>query len=711
MKKWILVLFTLSIALFTPAAAQNCGNTSVGLPPINDLGAGFWHGEQGGLYPNGQNSRPFSHDSAGIAIANQLVPLDGNGNPDPVNGKIVLLSIGMSNANQEYEKFQILANSLPNLNPYLEIVQGAQPGRDISAVTDSNNIYWSVVDDTLTNRGLTRLQVRAVWFKQAERLPQDTTFPSYAFSLRDKFVTAMNILQNKFPNLRLCYLASRIYAGYAVSQVNPEPFAYYSGWSVKFMIRDQINGDPQLDYHEPNPSAPWLSWGPYIWADGLTPRSDGLIWECPVDYLPDGMHPSDPVGRLKVANMLLQFFTTDATTVPWFLDSSPTPAQFQKDVTADWNLLGLPLDVTDGHYLSLFPTALPATLFGWNRQYLLGDTLHPGEGYWLRFPFADSFIINGFQLNNNTITLSAGWNMITGISCDVALTDVSDPQGIIIPGTLTEYSNNAYVLSDTIRQGVGYWLRANAAGQISLSCSGGLPKTAGNSPRHLPRVGYDFEEGVTLRIGDASGASQHLTFDAPLPPDHYIEMYSLPPLPPPGSFDARFAEGYRLLQGESATIELRSSAYPITVAVTKLQENGANQYQLAEWENGKIIAEHVLTPGLQLTITNPTVKQLTLRKIPGVPKRFVLEQNYPNPFNPLTIISYQVTSDNWVTLKVYDLLGRKVKTLVNKQMAPGRYTVRWDGTNDAGQPVSSGVYLYRIETGGFSKIKKMVLLR
>ena len=128
----------------------------------------------------------------------------------------------------------------------------------------------------------------------------------------------MGVMKSKYVNLNQCYLAGRIYGGYASSTLNPEPFAYYSGWSVKWLIGDQINGDPNLNYSGNNANSPWLSWGPYMWADGLTPRSDGLIWTCPADYSADGTHPS-VLGRQKVASALVDFFKTDETTKPWFL--------------------------------------------------------------------------------------------------------------------------------------------------------------------------------------------------------------------------------------------------------------------------------------------------------------------------------------------------------------------------------------------------------
>jgi FlgD Ig-like domain len=97
--------------------------------------------------------------------------------------------------------------------------------------------------------------------------------------------------------------------------------------------------------------------------------------------------------------------------------------------------------------------------------------------------------------------------------------------------------------------------------------------------------------------------------------------------------------------------------------------------------------------------------------ISEVPERFELLQNYPNPFNPSTVISWQLAVGNQVELKIYNLLGQEVRTLVNERKEAGYHTVEWDGRDDAGTPVSSGIYLYRIKAGEIIKIRKMVLLK
>jgi hypothetical protein len=89
-----------------------------------------------------------------------------------------------------------------------------------------------------------------------------------------------------------------------------------------------------------------------------------------------------------------------------------------------------------------------------------------------------------------------------------------------------------------------------------------------------------------------------------------------------------------------------------------------------------------------------------------MPGGFTLHQNYPNPFNPTTAIRYQLSAVNHVTLKVFDLLGGEVTTLVNEWQAIGSYSVRFDGSG-----LASGVYVYQLQAGNFKDTKKLVLLR
>jgi len=299
------------------AAGADCSGTATGLIPLTELGPGHYHGFPGGLYGSGSNARPPEHEKAGRRLAAEVVPRDAHGTPSP-GGRIVLLSIGMSNTTQEFQAFLELAAADSDVNPALTIVDGAKGGQSADRILRNPGPYWEHVAGRLAEAGVTSRQVQVVWMKQAHPRPSDP-FPVHAQRLQADLAELARVLKSRFPELRLLYLSSRTYGGYASTALNPEPYAYESGFSVKWVIDAQISGDPELNY---DPAAgpvkaPWLSWGPYLWADGEKARSDGLTWSCS-DFGRDGTHPSAS-GRWKVARMLLDFFKTDPTARPWFL--------------------------------------------------------------------------------------------------------------------------------------------------------------------------------------------------------------------------------------------------------------------------------------------------------------------------------------------------------------------------------------------------------
>lgn len=96
---------------------------------------------------------------------------------------------------------------------------------------------------------------------------------------------------------------------------------------------------------------------------------------------------------------------------------------------------------------------------------------------------------------------------------------------------------------------------------------------------------------------------------------------------------------------------------------------------------------------------------------PYIPLDYILYQNFPNPFNPSTSVRFEVPVDSKVMIKIYDILGREVKTLFNEQVPRGNYTIEWDGLNESGNQMSSGTYIYRMIANEFVQSKKMLLLK
>jgi hypothetical protein len=94
-----------------------------------------------------------------------------------------------------------------------------------------------------------------------------------------------------------------------------------------------------------------------------------------------------------------------------------------------------------------------------------------------------------------------------------------------------------------------------------------------------------------------------------------------------------------------------------------------------------------------------------------IPSAFLLHDNYPNPFNPVTNLEYDLQKEAFVSVTIYDMLGNQVTKLINQFQNSGRKSIQWDATNNKGQSVSAGVYLYRIQAGNYHETKKMVLLK
>ena len=288
-----------------PASASriraDCSLTSTGLIPLTDMGSRRYRGYRGGLYPAGRNTPSPKYLRKGQAASKQI---------HPINGKIVLLSIGMSNATAEFSAFKRSSDRDTQVNANLVVVDGAQEGFDATKIVN-RPVYWDNVDDRLQAEGVSANQVQAVWLKEAiagEQRP----FPKDMSALRSKLRQIIRTMRFRYPNLKIVYLSSRTYGGYAITGLNPEPAAYDSAYAVRGVIQDRMSGKLK---------GPWVAWGPYLWTDGLAGRSDGLQWTCE-DVEVDGTRPSKS-GIQKVVTMLTTFFKTESTAKRWYVARPP----------------------------------------------------------------------------------------------------------------------------------------------------------------------------------------------------------------------------------------------------------------------------------------------------------------------------------------------------------------------------------------------------
>jgi hypothetical protein len=294
------------------------GKDKIGQKPLTEMSAADWYKDQdGGLYGGGKNEPPEEHRLSVMAALAKIEPLDAAGRPAE-NGTIGFVSISMSNATQEFSVFKRLADADPAKSPRVTIVDCAQGGQAMAEWVDPQAPPWQEAARRLARAKVAPAQVQVAWIKLANKVPRGD-LAEHGKKLETDTVAVIQNAQAKFPNLRVAYLSSRIYGGYSTGPLNPEPYAYESAFVVRWLIQRQIKGDKTLNYDAGRGEvrAPVLLWGPYLWADGITPRKpDGLTYRRE-DLASDGVHPS-PAGREKVAKLMLDFYKTDSLARPWF---------------------------------------------------------------------------------------------------------------------------------------------------------------------------------------------------------------------------------------------------------------------------------------------------------------------------------------------------------------------------------------------------------
>jgi hypothetical protein len=196
-----------------------------------------------------------------------------------------------------------LAGADDAINPQIVLVNGAFAGQTSETWLDLDSPNWDLQLDRLAHRGVTAQQVQVAWLKQTRTNSGD--FPDFAQLIQSDLATIARNMKSHYPNLQIVYLSSRTRSYTYWIGLSPEPAAFEGGFAVKWLIEQQINGDPALNFDPANGPvvAPYLSWGPYLWIDGLNPRSDGLTWT-PEDMVRDCTHPSDQ-GTVKVAQQMM----------------------------------------------------------------------------------------------------------------------------------------------------------------------------------------------------------------------------------------------------------------------------------------------------------------------------------------------------------------------------------------------------------------------
>ncbi len=284
------------------------------------------------------------------------------------------------------------------------------------------------------------------------------------------------------------------------------------------------------------------------------------------------------------------------------------PATFDASLTGTWQMVSLPLFLTDSNYNTVFNSPLlnQAPYWWGGEEYIEEEVMVWGHGYWIEADFAGTQEIAGTPINKTTLNLDLGWNLFGGPSCDVNISDIDDPGSIIESNNLiyTWSSQGGYENPTAIEQGRGYWISTIASGQITLDCNASA-KTDIALAQYQP-----LDNGFhTLTIRDAQNRNQTLYFGNVLPETNR-GLFKLPPVGPGDILDARFSGGTQLLEGMEGAIQITTNYYPVTLELGNY--TSTTPLSIEEIVRGRVISTRPLTPGQLFEITNPDVSSIQI---------------------------------------------------------------------------------------------------
>jgi hypothetical protein len=379
-------------------------------------------------------------------------------------------------------------------------------------------------------------------------------------------------------------------------------------------------------------------------------------------------------------------------------------------VADGWNLLSVPATYSINSKTYLYPTAI-SQAFIYSGGYVPAANLTPGPGFWLKFQGAGTGEAIGRALTHLDINVASGWNMIGSINSPVAVANVTGDPATGINGSSTFFSyGGGYNVATAITPGLGYWVRATGAGQIHLSASGsGKMGSPVNELANLTKVTISDKGKGTQSLYIGTGA-----FD--------VNKYEMPPVAPAGSLDARFATN-RMVETFPAVldpskkyefpIQINASQYPVSIKWSAPRSTGTEYSLTLKADNGKVIG--LLNGSGKVTLSDASVKRVMISVTQGssLPRVFALGRNYPNPFNPTTQFMVEMPRSGDVDVSVYDLLGRKIATLLSGEQTAGYHTMEWDSHDAQGKVVASGMYFIRMNVPSeqFSATEKVMLLK
>ncbi len=417
------------------------------------------------------------------------------------------------------------------------------------------------------------------------------------------------------------------------------------------------------------------------------------------EWTPDGIAAGTAVEttledfpRYQLRTQYLRRDYSGQTEDDWHLVAEPYayPQTVSRDVATEdgWNIVSLPVAVVNPSLTTLFPTA-SSDAFEYQNGYVSTDHLVPGKGYWVKFPQPATVTLVGAPIGALDVPVQEGWNLLGPLAAEVPSGAIATTPSDIVESSYFSF-DHGYAVADVLTPGRGYWVKASQEGVLHM---------ASGASKAIARDGDLEASSIRLEIKDVRGHCGVLLLAQEEPMSGRSE---LPPLPPVGIFDVRFASDRWIEQrGQQHVVRLTCVAYPITIEASNLRGVELRVRDAV----GAGLVDGRLRDGSLLSLPVES-GNLIIEDVGGIAAEFKLDQNYPNPFNPTTVIKFSVPTDSHVRVSVFNTAGQRVTVLVNEELKAGAHAVTFDGTG-----MASGPYFCQMEAVGRSIVKRMLLLK
>ena len=462
--------------------------------------------------------------------------------------------------------------------------------------------------------------------------------------------------------------------------------------------------------------------------------------------------------EIKSYSDSLSITNTDVTNNPHkvYLTGSGIESILQKDFTAGWNLISVPVVPIDQNTSAVIGDDV-ANFFFYeykNGDYSSAITVERNKGYWFGIESNTTVVVTGKpKIIDDTLSISAGWNLVgspflkkypkSAIKYSKNGVTVSADSAVQLGWLQNSFYNynvtsKSYESADTLSLWNGYWLAVLTDGVKSIylknSQTGSLPKKSTTTDVNANYWAVSISASLNgmndnlLSFGQSDFATD--AFDAkydfvkpPKSPAASVETYFENTNWSPYFYkfandikklssnkDAQWSFNVAALQDGMMTIDWKNILTQIPAEVQK-------QFAVISLSTKDIPDLQPVDMLKQFSLSFPVEKDkiykfninASITDVPNEdlqPKEFGLNQNYPNPFNPVTSIKYSVAFTQHVQLKVYDLIGNEIAVLVNETKSPGTYTIEFSSAK-----LASGTYFYRLQSGDFVQTKKMIILK